>query len=859
VQDGHLWPACQASLREADAFRIAAESYRFLSAAWDRSPLAEFEREGTDRIDEQVDRARKLVAAAALAAAARAEAPLGELCRWALLAAGNAGPSLVELPPFNSPGAERADVSPVAGADAGTIEGRIRSCIRVLHRERPELAAALAAAQDASLSLVWSVLSESERPLGPKVQMPLLLARDEAGYVASLWLQRVPGGLGQLYQAPCTTMDPVLPDLQCAIQAACRVAVPALPEGEDIRWWLSGQPRDGGRPLPVGGSSAAASAAVGLSHLLHRRPIRARCAITATVLSDGRLGAVDGLQGAAPKLIAARSLAGTNEPALVIVGPGSQLSAPSAAHWLAQGVQVVVAHTLADAERLSGLTAGAPRAVVRSDHRPVQAAPASPRVTVLYARTTEADRQARLHLVRALQQQGIEVSPEWSGDLDEQWAREMDDRLREADAAVVLLTSKATCSEMLTYEVQLAQEAAQVSGRPRLVLLRTDPSIDAELLPRAAQAAGILDWVPGPDTPLPAALLEAIRQPPAAAPARDRSLLLPPTGVLPLESPYYLERSVDEEFHAALRRRDSIIRIKGARQMGKTSLLARGLQQARETSTVLLTDFQVLNQAHFESIDVFLKSLAHWLVRQAGIDLDPEEIWDARQGSSVNFRDLMLELLEHLPGPVVWGLDEVDRLFTCSFHSEFFGLLRSFHNDRALHPSLPWSRLTITLCYATEAQLFLADLNQSPFNVGTRIPLDDFTPEEVSELNLRYGVPLAQPGELAEYYELFAGQPFLTHRGFHELETRQIGSAELRRLALREEGLFGDHLRRMLLLLMRDPELLHAVRELLAGRACPTAASFYRLWSGGVVVGDSAQDARFRCRLYAIYLERHLR
>ena len=54
-----------------------------------------------------------------------------------------------------------------------------------------------------------------------------------------------------------------------------------------------------------------------------------------------------------------------------------------------------------------------------------------------------------------------------------------------------------------------------------------------------------------------------------------------------------LHRAIrDQEFNAAIGRSDSIILVKGARQMGKTSLLARGLQQAREAGAqVILTDF----------------------------------------------------------------------------------------------------------------------------------------------------------------------------------------------------------------------------------------------------------------------------
>jgi AAA domain-containing protein len=90
------------------------------------------------------------------------------------------------------------------------------------------------------------------------------------------------------------------------------------------------------------------------------------------------------------------------------------------------------------------------------------------------------------------------------------------------------------------------------------------------------------------------------------------------------------------------------------------------------------------------------------------------------------------EVLDKIPAPIVWGLDEVDRLFHCDFGSEIFGLFRSWHNQRALEPTGPWSRLTLAMAYATEAHLFIADLNQSPFNVGTGLTLGDFTLEIVA-------------------------------------------------------------------------------------------------------------------------------
>src|SRR5438132_3636856 len=119
---------------------------------------------------------------------------------------------------------------------------------------------------------------------------------------------------------------------------------------------------------------------------------------------------------------------------------------------------------------------------------------------------------------------------------------------------------------------------------------------------------------------------------------------------------------------------------------------------------------------------------------------------------------------------------------------------------RALDPSGPCQRLTLAMAYATEADLFITDVNQSPFNVGTRISLDDFTLEQVAELNHRYGSPLRDAAELARFYHLVGGHPYLVRRGLHELaHGTRLSVFEAQ--ADRDEGPLGDHLRRILVML----------------------------------------------------------
>jgi hypothetical protein len=162
------------------------------------------------------------------------------------------------------------------------------------------------------------------------------------------------------------------------------------------------------------------------------------------------------------------------------------------------------------------------------------------------------------------------------------------------------------------------------------------------------------------------------------------------------------------------------------------------------------------------------------------------------------------------------------------------------------------------MAYATEAHLFITDLNQSPFNVGTRLTLEDFTVEQVADLNRRYGSPLRDTMEVSRYFALVGGSPYLVRRGLHEMVTQGLGLAAFEAQARRDDGPFHDHLERMRNLLSQDSGLCDAVRAVLGGAPCPTGEAFHRLHSAGVLAGEAPETVRPRCQIYRAYLEKHL-
>lgn len=526
--------------------------------------------------------------------------------------------------------------------------------------------------------------------------------------------------------------------------------------------------------------------------------------------------------------------------------------------------------------------------------QPTSPSAGSLRVALIYRRDSSPDEHVLKLLEAELKRLGFDVWMDKSTKFGVDWAHEVEKQIRTAHVVVPLLSDLSVSSEMVAFEIENAHEAAQrQQGRPRLIPIRVTNSA-----PLPEPLAGILDPIkalqwdsPEDDERLLAEVMDALKNissaPPPVRVVPGKGLRLVPSspgpmrivksaarpavpsaplplepigGAVPLNSEFYIPRQVDTELRSAINRYDSIILVKGGRQIGKTSLLARGLQTARERGAkVALTDFQKFNAVNLETVGNFYLSLAESLTDQLELETMPGDVWDERRGPNINFeRFIRREVLAKLNAPLVWGLDEVDRLFLCPFGSEVFGLFRSWHNERALDPSGPWAGLTLAIAYATEAHLFITDMNQSPFNIGTRLVLEDFSRAHVTELNRRYSAPLKDDEELDRFIRLVGGHPFLVRRGLHEMKTRNIDITAVESEADRDEGMFGDHLRRILVLLAKDTALTEVVRQLLKGENCPTPESFYRLRSAGVIVGVSQTEVQIRCQVYATYLKRHL-
>ena len=215
-------------------------------------------------------------------------------------------------------------------------------------------------------------------------------------------------------------------------------------------------------------------------------------------------------------------------------------------------------------------------------------------VVLLYRRNVQPDEQIMRALEEKLTGQGYQVFVDRHLAVGVDWAREIEKKIGTADAVVALLSAASVESEMLSYEVQLAHSFAErQNGRPRLFPVRVQFQGEfPDSLHSALDGINYALWRdPADNDQIVADLAKALQAPQEAF--RRKPNLEPVGGALPLHSKFYIVRPSDQEFYSAVDRNDSIILLKGARQMGKTSLMARGLQQARKAGArVVLTDFQ---------------------------------------------------------------------------------------------------------------------------------------------------------------------------------------------------------------------------------------------------------------------------
>ena len=314
----------------------------------------------------------------------------------------------------------------------------------------------------------------------------------------------------------------------------------------------------------------------------------------------------------------------------------------------------------------------------------------------------------------------------------------------------------------------------------------------------------------------------------------------------------------------------ALIRLKAPQRMGKTLLLEKILDYARQQGyQTAKLDLQLAD------IDILanLKTFLQWLCIDVAdsLELEPQldkhwqEVFGLNKNCTRYFQKYLLSVTDI---PLVLAIDNFERLFDYpGIFPQFCLLLRGWYEAAKQGDNIGniWKKLRLVVVHSTESYPTL-DTNHSPFNVGLPIELAEFNKQQVLALAKQHELGRLGEQDLTQLMGMVGGHPYLVEQAITalssanaHLKSQQVTLEELLRLAPTEQGIFSDHLRQQLWHLQHNPQLEIGYKKVVMTNApvrLDTDVAF-KLHSLGLVK-ISGNDCVPGCGLYRQYFSTHL-
>jgi hypothetical protein len=205
-------------------------------------------------------------------------------------------------------------------------------------------------------------------------------------------------------------------------------------------------------------------------------------------------------------------------------------------------------------------------------------------------------------------------------------------------------------------------------------------------------------------------------------------------GTLRRDAPSYISRAADQNLYKFLQAGEFCY-VLTARQMGKSSLMVRTAVRLRDNGArVAVLDLTSLGQNL--TTEQWYNGLLERVGQQFGREDELEEAWlrFPQLGPMRRFmRAITDSVLPGLDDRAVIFVDEIDAVRSLPFSTdEFFAGIRECYNRRSVDPQ--FERLTFCLLGVATPSDLIRDTRTTPFNIGRRIELSDFTPQEATPL-----------------------------------------------------------------------------------------------------------------------------
>jgi hypothetical protein len=248
-------------------------------------------------------------------------------------------------------------------------------------------------------------------------------------------------------------------------------------------------------------------------------------------------------------------------------------------------------------------------------------------------------------------------------------------------------------------------------------------------------------------------------------------------GTLRPDALCYIERQADKDLLQALLQGEFCY-VLTSRQMGKSSLMVRTVMRLRQEGVaVAVLDLTAIGQNL--TIEQWYDGLMSRLGQQLELENELLAFWHAHpEWGPLQRWTASLEkiLLDRLTRRVVVFIDEIDIVRSLPFSTdEFFAAIRECYNRRSRDPG--FNRLAFCLLGVAAPTDLIRDTRMTPFNIGHRIELNDFTDREAAPLAQGLGADqsVGQP-LLSRVLFWTGGHPYLTQQLCRALAERTYRS-----------------------------------------------------------------------------------
>src|SRR5262245_21113609 len=199
--------------------------------------------------------------------------------------------------------------------------------------------------------------------------------------------------------------------------------------------------------------------------------------------------------------------------------------------------------------------------------------------------------------------------------------------------------------------------------------------------------------------------------------------------------------------------------------MGKSSLMVRTSEQLMATGThAVVVDLSNLGTQL--TAEAWYLGLLTTIADSLMLATDVVAWWQAHAhlGQAQRLTDFFQEvLLIEVEAPVVIFIDEIDSTLSLPFTDDFYAAIRSVYNARALVSA--FRRLSFVLLGVATPSDLISDPRRTPFNIGERVEVTDFTYEEALPLADGFGLAPGQAQQLLQWVLGWtSGHPYLTQR-----------------------------------------------------------------------------------------------